>query len=145
MKFLKMYATMNGCNDGQMVVGMETPIVDISTIHSYVVKDSVYDTKFTYVGNAIRCSAKNKVFYASPPINRNELYRDIQGLGNADRRGELDDSGKSELETKEKAFRRITAEMEKFIPFMIRAFAKSEDGVILRIVVKNDEWELEEV
>jgi len=152
MKFLQMYGTINACNGGELVVGMK-PIVDISDIHQYVVKNGVCDTQHKYVGDAIKCFTENNVFFASPPINRTGLYYGFREVESKIARFELeedtDEDKKSELDAeldvKQTEYVRITESMNEFIPFMIRAFKESEDGTILRIVVKDNEWALEEV
>ena len=49
------------------------------------------------------------------------------------------------LKSQKEKFNTYIKTVESFIPFMLKAFKLAEDGTILQIVVKNNEWELEEV
>jgi phosphoribulokinase len=136
MKFLKMYSKME---NHQMVGGIEHPYVDIEYIRHYSIERDVRNREHNkYVGISIVCESPDHVHYAAPPLDYTDLINDVH-YANAISGDKKVSKEKTEL------YNTHMKNIESFIPFMLKAFKLAEDGTILQIAVKNEEWELEEV
>lgn len=142
MKFLKMFSEMD---NHQMKLNKETSFVDIKKIYGYTIEHNVRNCDNQFVGISIVCRSTNNIHYAAPPLNYDELVRDLQGLTYYKTYEPSTFKGEKELKEKTELYQNHMKNIETFIPFMIKAFKLAEDGTILQIVIKNDEWELEEV
>lgn len=141
MKYLKMFSEME---NHQMKLNFETSYVDIKKIYSYTIETGVKSRDHNkWLGTSIVCRSTNNIHYAAPPLDYSDLIDDIRFLSCK----KFEPNSKEERELKEKMdkYNSCIKNIETFIPFMLKAFKLAEDGTILKIVIKDNEWELEEV
>lgn len=145
MKYLKMFSKMNNTNGGQMVFGKEQPFVDFESIRNHSLIMGVYGIKCNYLGISIISKTEDNRYYAAPPLDYLELDKEINYLECMKSNSGISKEADQKLKLQKEKFNTYIKNAESFIPFMIKAFKLADDGTILQIVVKNNEWELEEI